>query len=59
MGNTKLVHCPGNCDFEKGCEPVMNDKYELVGACGYVITAEDKQRIFDAARELFNSEQGR
>lgn len=57
MGNTKLVHCPGNCD--KGCEPVMNDKYELVGACGYVITAEDKQRLFDYARRILNSEQGR
>ena len=55
MEDTRLVHCPGNCDFEKGCEPVMNEKYELVGACGYVITSEDKQRLLNSAHGLLKN----
>lgn len=56
MEDKRLVHCPGNCDFEKGCEPVMNEKYELVGACGYVLTAEDKRRILEHSNALLKQE---
>lgn len=49
--DNRLIRCPGTSDCCDNCEVKMSIDGQLFGACGYVLTADDKLRLMHYAAE--------